>query len=69
MRGEHVARHDVLLDMEDAGEGLTDRQRQVCLLILTGYSQDEIAQMLGLNQSTISRHWTRALGKLRRACA
>jgi RNA polymerase sigma factor (sigma-70 family) len=46
---------DIRLGLNEALSKLTPRQREVLVLILMGYSQKGIAQMLGLSKSTIFR--------------
>lgn len=45
-------------------EVLTEKQRQCLRFYLSGYNQNEIAQMLGVNNSTVSRNISRGLDKL-----
>lgn len=45
-------------------ETLTDKQREYLGFYLSGYSQREIAQITGVNTSTVSRGINRALDKL-----
>jgi DNA-binding CsgD family transcriptional regulator len=37
------------------GENLTDRQREVVELLASGYTQQETAKQLGINQSSVSK--------------
>lgn len=45
-------------------EALTDRQRECLGLYLSGYCQSEIAEMLGISRSTVSRNISRGLKRL-----
>lgn len=48
-------------------EGLTERQRQILLLYYyQGMTMEQIGKHLGLNKSTVSRHLSSAMGKLRK---
>jgi len=46
---------DQRLDLVSALNKLTPRQRKVLLLWAAGYTQQEIADEYGVNQSTVSR--------------
>ena len=46
---------DTRIDLIDALNRLSPRQRKVVLLWAAGYTQQEIATEYGVNQSTISR--------------
>jgi len=46
-------------------EGLSDREFEVTLQILKGYSMSEIARTLHLNRSTVGTHKSRVMKKLR----
>lgn len=61
--------HSVLLKALGGAirEGLTGRQREILLLYYyRGMTMKEIASMLGLNKSTVSRHISRAMNKIRK---
>jgi two-component system invasion response regulator UvrY len=45
-------------------ERLTNREREVCFLIIKGYRLQEMAAMMNLQKSTIGTHQSRILGKL-----
>lgn len=54
-------------EMENAFSTLTDRQRQViCLMFIEGYTQSEIASMLGISSAGVKKHLDKALEKLRK---
>lgn len=45
-------------------ERLTNREKEVCFLIMKGYRLREMADMMNLQKSTIGTHQSRILGKL-----
>lgn len=45
-------------------ERLTNREKEVCFLIMKGYRLREMADMMHLQKSTIGTHQSRILGKL-----
>ncbi len=51
-----------------AVEELAGRQREVIELYLQGYTQQEIGDMLGMRQRTVSEYMARAVVALRRKC-
>lgn len=51
-------------DTADAIDGLTGREREVCLLLAEGLSNRDIAQRLFIEESTASTHVKRILSKL-----
>ncbi|MFP1714781.1 sigma-70 family RNA polymerase sigma factor [Gardnerella leopoldii] len=54
-------------EMENAFSTLTDRQRQVIrLMFIEGYTQSEIASMLGISSAGVKKHLDKALEKLRK---
>lgn len=56
------------LAMEVLYKELTPRQRQIFILVhAEGFSQNQVAQELGLNKSTVSRHLKLAQKKFDRA--
>ena len=55
---------DLRLDLRDACGRLTARQRQVMALTLDGYTQREIGERMGIEQSVVSRHLTAARWKI-----
>lgn len=56
------------LAMEVLYEELTPRQRQIFILVhAEGFSQTQVAQELGLNKSTVSRHLKLAQKKFDKA--
>lgn len=55
---------DLRIDLRRACEQLTERQFEVVSLVAQGFTQEEIAAALGLNQSTVSRHLTSASQRL-----
>lgn len=54
----------VAADSADAIDGLTGREREVCLLLAEGLSNRDIAQRLFIEESTASTHVKRILSKL-----
>jgi len=46
---------------------LTERQREAVLLRLQGFTQEEIGERLGINQSNVSRRISGAMGQIRAA--
>jgi RNA polymerase sigma factor (sigma-70 family) len=59
---------DDAIDMEAAIDTLTERQRDTLALWLLGYTQQEIAEKMGVNQSTVSRRLGRAVHILSAFC-
>ena len=56
-------------EMEHALSTLTDKQRQVIrLMFIEGYTQSEIASMLGISSAGVKKHLDKALEKLRKTC-
>jgi len=53
------------IDLDAAIAQLTERQREVALLVAQGYTQEEIGERLGIRQRVVSQHWQVAIGKLR----
>lgn len=54
-------------EMEHAFSTLTDKQRQVIrLMFFGGYTQSEIASMLGISSAGVKKHLDKALEKLRK---
>ena len=54
-------------EMEHAFSTLTDKQRQVIrLMFIEGYTQSEIASMLGISSAGVKKHLDKALEKLRK---
>lgn len=54
-------------EMENAFSTLTDKQRQVIrLMFIGGYTQSEIASMLGISSAGVKKHLDKALEKLRK---
>lgn len=54
-------------EMENAFSTLTDKQRQVIrLMFFGGYTQSEIASMLGISSAGVKKHLDKALEKLRK---
>jgi RNA polymerase sigma factor (sigma-70 family) len=54
---------DLRLDLEAASERLTDKQRQVVVLYLAGYTQAEIGVALGIARTSVRDHIAGAKGK------
>ena len=54
-------------EMENAFSTLTDKQRQVIrLMFIEGYTQSEIASMLGISSAGVKKHLDKAIEKLRK---
>lgn len=54
-------------EMENAFSTLTDKQRQVIrLMFIEGYTQSEIASILGISSAGVKKHLDKALEKLRK---
>lgn len=54
-------------EMENAFSTLTDKQRQVIrLMFIEGYTQSEIASMIGISSAGVKKHLDKALEKLRK---
>lgn len=54
-------------EMDHALSTLTDKQRQVIrLMFIEGYTQSEIASMLGISSAGVKKHLDKALEKLRK---
>ena len=51
-------------DSEDAGDRLSEREREVVKLIALGYSASEAAAMLGLSPKSVETYRTRVMQKL-----
>jgi DNA-binding NarL/FixJ family response regulator len=47
-----------------AFDGLTDREREVAILVMQGHSNRQIAQMLVLSERTVTTHIGNILSKL-----
>ena len=56
---------DEMLDLDAAIAQLTERQREVALLVAQGYTQQEIGERLGITHQVVSEHWQIAVAKLR----
>ena len=52
----NVSDVDLRLDLRRACSRLTERQRAVLVLVLEGYTQEEIGEMLGIAQPTVFHH-------------
>jgi FixJ family two-component response regulator len=46
----------VTINISDVFPSLTRRQREVCALLLLGYSNKRVAQVLGISHRTIENH-------------
>lgn len=54
-------------EMEHAFSTLTDKQRQViCLMFIEGYTQSEIASMLGISSAGVKKHLDSAIVNLKK---
>ena len=49
----------------ELGLYLTRRQMHVLFLCCQGYTQTQVAEELGVNQSTVQRHFARVLEKVK----
>jgi len=52
------------IDLNAAIAQLTERQREVALLVAQGYTQEEIGERLGIAQRVVSQHWQAAVSRL-----
>ncbi|MEV6521661.1 response regulator transcription factor [Longispora sp. NPDC051575] len=59
-----AARIADLLDPPPAPHGLTDRERQVLVLVARGLSNRQVGRELGISQNTAGVHVSRILAKL-----
>jgi DNA-binding NarL/FixJ family response regulator len=48
----------------DSYEGLTDREREILILVAEGYTNPQIAEMLHVSPKTVDGHRTRLMSKL-----
>lgn len=69
MRDETVEMVDTLVDVRQAMTQLTERQREVLDLWRQGYTQNEMAERLGCDQSTMCREMQHAVEMLYSLCA
>ena len=51
-------------DRTDSYERLTDREREVMILVAEGYTNKQIAEMLHVSPRTVDGHRTRLMSKL-----
>ncbi|GJH30399.1 helix-turn-helix transcriptional regulator [Caballeronia novacaledonica] len=61
---EHEAPIDAILDAAAARNGLTERQRRVCIEMLNGASYAQIGRALDIKESTVVDHVRRIYEKL-----
>ncbi len=60
----YVARPVPSAEVAEQLAGLTDREREVLMLVARGLPNGEIAQRIHLSEGTVKTHVTRVLGKL-----
>jgi len=60
---DYEDRQIVLQVLKGRREVFTDDQFDVLLMSIVGFTQEDVAQALGVNQSTVSRKLRRALDK------
>ena len=68
MRDAQLTAVEELMDVECAMARLTPRQREVLLLTVMGWTQEEIAEELGIARETVKTHLARARGQMAEAC-
>jgi len=56
MRDAQLTAVEELMDVECAMARLTPRQREVLLLTVMGWTQEEIGERLGIERSVVTRH-------------
>ncbi|HEU4977095.1 MAG TPA: response regulator transcription factor [Baekduia sp.] len=61
---EHLARTGVREDLRERLAELTERELEIVRRLATGRSNAELAAELGVSETTVKAHLTRALGKL-----
>ena len=57
---------DLRIDLDDALQAMTGKQRAVIALWSQGYTQEEIGRCLGVSHQAVARTWKRAVTKLRK---
>ena len=57
------SRFSAMLEDSSSFEPLTDRERQVLNLVVSGRTNKEIAAILGISIKTVDRHRTSVMGK------
>lgn len=60
MRDAQLEAVEELIDVEGALAKLTKRQREVLALAMLGWTQEEIAQRLGICQQVVGEHLAKA---------
>ncbi|MEW6233176.1 MAG: response regulator transcription factor [Chloroflexota bacterium] len=51
-------------EVEERWERLTEREREVLLVVAVGHSNKQIAREMGIGEETVEYHVTNILGKL-----
>lgn len=64
MRDAQLTAVEELMDVERALARLTPRQREVLLLTVMGWTQEEIGERLGIARQVVGRHLASARKKL-----
>ena len=52
------------IDLADSLENLTDREKEVCNLVVQGYSKNQIAEILGHSWATVDLSFRKAMKKI-----